>query len=171
MGKAVALRADYDAAKLRALARVSHDAGQTRRLLALAAVGGVTLQMVRDWVLKFNAGGPDGLIDGKAPGPEPLLNGEQQKAVAAMIDAGPIAAAHGVVRWRLVDLVQWVFEEFRVSVSQQTMSRIVRSLGYRKLSARPKHHAQADGAIAAFKKTSLPAWRKLPAKGASSPAT
>jgi transposase len=56
------------------------DAGQARRLLALAAVydgasrteaakiGGVTLQIVRDWVLKFNAHGPGGLIDRKRPG-------------------------------------------------------------------------------------------------------
>jgi len=34
----------------------------------------------------------------------------------------------------------------------QTLSREVRAMGYRKLSARPKHHAQAEGAIAAFKK-------------------
>ena len=70
----------YDAARLRRRRRESEDAGQTRRLLALAAIydgasrteaaaiGGVTLQMVRDWVLRFNARGPDGLIDRKAPG-------------------------------------------------------------------------------------------------------
>jgi hypothetical protein len=55
-----------------------------------------------------------------------------------------------VVRWRLVDLCQWVFEEFRVSVSVQTLSRQLRALGYRRLSARPRHHAQAEGAIEDF---------------------
>ena len=40
-------------------------------------------------------------------------------------------------------------------------------LGYRKLSARPRHHAQAPGAIEDFKKTSPPAWRRLPGKRAS----
>jgi len=33
-----------------------------------------------------------------------------------MIESGPIPAAHGVVRWRLVDLCQWIWEEFRISV-------------------------------------------------------
>jgi len=58
-------------------------------------------------------------------------------------------AVHGVVRWRLVDLAQWVWEEFRVSVSEDTVGRELRALGYRKLSARPRHHAQAPGAVEA----------------------
>ena len=77
----IPLRTDYDAARLRLAARESKDAGQTRRLLALAAiydgasrteaaaVGGVTLQIVRDWVLKLNAGGPEALVDYRGPGP------------------------------------------------------------------------------------------------------
>jgi Winged helix-turn helix len=44
---------------------------------------------------------------------------------------------HGVVRWRLIDLVQWIFEEFRITVAKQTLSRELRAMGYRKLSARP----------------------------------
>ena len=71
-----------------------------------------------------------------------------------MIESGPIPAIHGVVRWRIVDLCYWVFEEFRVSVSKQTLSRQLRAMGYRKLSARPRHHAQAEGAIEDFKKVS-----------------
>jgi len=65
----------------------------------------------------------------------------------------------GVVRWRLCDLVQWLWEESRVSVSMQTLSREMRAMGYRKLSARPKHHAQAEGAIEHFEKTSPRRWR------------
>jgi len=68
-----------------------------------------------------------------------------------MIEDGPIPAVHGVVRWRLVDLCQWTFEEFRLTISPQTMSRDVRALGYRMLSARPRHRAQAAGAIEDFK--------------------
>ena len=60
-------------------------------------------------------------------------------------------AIHGVVRWRLIDLCQWLWEEFRVSVARQTLSRELRTLGYRKLTARPRHHAQAAGAIEHFK--------------------
>ena len=52
---------------------------------------------------------------------------------------------HGVVRWRIVDLMQWLWEEFRLSVSKQTMSKELRAMGFRKLSARPRHHAKDDG--------------------------
>ena len=175
----VALRKDFDADGLRAAARKSRDGGQARRLLALAAIddgakrieaakiGGVTRQIVRDWVMRFNAQGPDGLIDRKAPGQTPRLTDAHRAALIRMIEDGPIPAANGVVRWRLIDLCQWTFEEFRVTISPQTMSREVRALGYRKLSARPRHHAQAAGAIEDFKKTSPPAWRKSRASGTS----
>ena len=65
-------------------------------------------------------------------------------------------------RWRLCDLAQWIWEEFRVSVSEQTLSREVRAMGYRKLAARPKHHAQDPQAIEDFKKVSPPQWQALP---------
>ena len=71
------------------------------------------------------------------------------------------------MRWRIVDLCQWVFEEFRVIVSEQTLSRELRAMGYRKLSARPRHHAQAEGAIEDFKKTSRRAWTRSRARKAS----
>ena len=174
----IPLRLDFDAPRVRALARRSKDAAQTRRLLALAAIyegasrteaaviGGVTLQFVRDWVLKFNAHGPDGLIDRKGPGPTPRLQAEHRAALAAIIETGPTPAAHGVVRWRLIDLCQWLWEEFRVSVAKPTLSRELRAMGYRKLSARPRHYAQMDGAVEDFKKTSPPAWKRLPARRA-----
>jgi transposase len=172
MAAAVRLRSDYDAGQLRGLAKGSSDAGQTRRLLALALIydggsrteaaklGGVGLQTVRDWVLAFNANGPAGLIDGKAPGNPPLLNDEQRHALQQIVDSGPIPAVHGVVRWRLIDLMQWLFEEFRISISKQTLSRELRAMSFRKLSARPRHHAQDPEVMAAFKKTSPPAWTR-----------
>jgi transposase len=179
MGQPLSLRPDYGAPDLRAAARRSKDAAQARRLLALAAIcdgasrteaarlGGVTLQIVRDWVLRFNAEGPDGLVDRKAPGQPPRLTDAHRAALAAVIEAGPIPAIHGVVRWRLIDLGQWLWEEFRVSISKQTLSREVRAMGYRKLSARPRHHAQAEGAIEHFKKASPPRWRTSPGTKAS----
>ena len=69
-----------------------------------------------------------------------------------------------VVRWRLVDLSQWIYEEFRITVAKHMLSRELRAMGYRKLSARPRHHAQAEGAIEDFKKSSQRAWMKLLAK-------
>jgi hypothetical protein len=72
-----------------------------------------------------------------------------------------------VVRWRLIDLAQWIWDEFALSISKQTLSRELRAMGYRKLTARPRHHAQDADAIPAFKKASLPGWRR---SGQHSPA-
>ena len=102
-------------------------------------------------MLRSNADGPNGLVDRRASSPKPLFTDAHRQALAAQVDHGPIPAAHGVVRRRLCDLGQWQWEEFCVSVSMQTLSREVRAMGYRKLSARPKHHAQAEGAIATLK--------------------
>src|SRR3954452_2561218 len=79
MAVAVPLRSDFEAAQLRALAKRARDPDQTRRLLARAAIydgasrteaaqiGCVTRQIVRDWVLRFNAHGPR--MDLRASGP------------------------------------------------------------------------------------------------------
>jgi transposase len=172
MAAPVRLRSDFDATQLRALAKRSRDPDQTRRLLTLAAIydgasrseaarmGTVGLQTVRDWVLRFNAQGPQGLVTGRAPGASSRLNHAQREALQRILDQGPIPAVHGVVRWRLIDLVQWLFDEFRIPISKQTLSRELRALGYRKLSARPRHHAKSEAAVAAFKKSSRPAWRR-----------
>ncbi len=177
----ISLRADFDASQLRLAAKKTKDGPQARRLLALATIydggtrteaaviGGVTLQIVRDWVLKFNADGSEGLLDRKAPGQPSRLNDAHRAALAAVIESGPTPAIHGVVRWRLVDLCQWLWEEHGVTVAKQTLSRELRAMNYRKLSARPRHHAQAGGAIEAFKKTSQPAWTRLRARRASTP--
>jgi transposase len=91
-----------DAVQLRVIARKAKDGPQARRLLALAAVyegatrieaakiGGVTLQIVRDWVMKFNAHGPDGLINKKAPGQPSKLKNIHRAALAKIIEEGPI---------------------------------------------------------------------------------
>jgi len=179
MSAPIPLRRDFDASQLRSLARKTKNGPQARRLLALAAIydgatrteaakiGGIGLQIVRDWVLRFNARGPDGLLDGKSPGQPSKLNDGQRQALARMIESGPIPAVHGVVRWRLIDLAHWIFEEFRITVAKQTLSRELRSMGYRKLSARPRHHAQAAGAIEDFKKAFPPVWRRSRARRAS----
>ncbi len=100
----VPLRGDFDAAPLRAVARKSKDGPQARRLLALAVIyegatrteaariGGVTLQVVRAWVLKFNTHGPEGLIDRKPPGRSSKLTSAHRAALATRLDEGPIPA-------------------------------------------------------------------------------
>ncbi len=172
MGAAIALREEYDAADLRQLAKTSQDVSQSRRLLALAEiyaggrrtdaarVGATDLQVIRDWVLRFNADGPAGLIDRKAPGKPPALNNAQRQALAAIVESGPIPAIHGVVRWRLVDLRHWIWQEFDVSMDERSVGRILRAMNFIKMTSRPQHHAQNEWALEDFKKTSPPVWRR-----------
>ena len=172
MAAAIGVRSDYTSGDLRRFARRCHDADQVRRVLAVAVIldggsrsaaarmAGVTLQIVRDWVLRFNVGGPEELAARKAPGKASILNDEQRARLAQQVEAGPIPAAHGVVRWRLVDLGQWIWDEFGLSVTRFTLGRELRAMGYRKLTARPRHHGQKPEDIADFKKALRPAWQK-----------
>lgn len=172
MTRAISLRMDYDGSPLRRRARKARDAAQVRRLLALASIydggsrqyaseiGGVRVQIVRDWVVRFNERGPDGLIDSNAPGARSKLNDVQRKALVQLVKSGPIPAVHGVVRWRRKDLVQWLFEEFRISIDETTVGRELKALGFAKLSARPRHYAQNELEGDVFKKTSPPLWQR-----------
>ncbi len=164
MGAAIALRGDYDSADLRRLAKKTKDAGQSRRLLVVAGIydgdtrteaarnGCVGVQVIRDWVLHFNADGPEGLIDGKACGQPPKLNDEQRKALAQMVKDGPVLEIHGVVRWRLKDLALWIYEEYHISLDETTVGRTLKALGFAKILARPHHYGQDEFAIEDFKK-------------------
>ena len=120
----IPLRVDFDAARLRAVARRTKNGPQARRLLALAAIydgatrteaasiGGVTVQIVRDWVVKLNTGSFEALVDYKGPGPQPILADTHRTALAQALEDGPMPAIHGVVRWRVIDLVQWLSDTF-----------------------------------------------------------
>ncbi len=110
--------------------------------------------------MKFNAHGPEGLIDRKPPGQPSKLTDVHRAALARRLDDGPILAVHGVVRWRLIDLIQWIWEEFRITISKQTLSRELRTMGYRKLSARPRHHEKSEAAVVAFKKSFPAVWTR-----------
>jgi len=149
---------------------------QTRRLLALAQiydgatrgaaarVGGVTVQIVRDWVERFNAQGPEGLLDVKAPGKRPKLNDDQRQELRRLVEKGPIPAIHGVVRWRLKDLARWIFQEHRISLDESTVGRELKAMGFAKLSARPRHYAQNELAKVFRKRSARSARPSLPAQ-------
>jgi transposase len=153
MRSGISLREDFDGERLRRRARQTKDA---------ARLGNVTLQIIGDWVIRVNERGLQGLVNGRAPGQQSRLNDQQRAARAQAIEREPTPYLDGIVRWRLCDLAEWLWEEFRVSVSEQTLSRELRAMGYRKLAARPKHHAQAPQAIEDFEKVSPPQWQKSP---------
>ena len=172
MGQAVAVRTDYTAGEVRRFAKRAKDAAQARRLLAIAAVlegasreeaaklGGMDRQTLRDWVIRFNEQGPEGLINIASPGAPGKLDHEHKAFLARLVEEGPIPAVHGVVRWRACDLIMQLQEEFGLSVSDDTVYRALKELGFSHVSARPKAYKQDVEAMDAFKKTLPHAWRK-----------
>lgn len=165
MARAIELFSDLDAADFRRAASLSRDAGQSRRLLALAAVaegrrreeaariGGMDRQTLRDWVHRFNADGVDGLIDRKAPGATCKLTAEQRAELAGLIETGPDPKTDGVVRWRRVDLREVIRQRFGVTYHERSVSRLLHELGFSHMSARPQHPGQDERVMTAFKKT------------------
>jgi transposase len=111
-------------------------------------------QTLRDWVHRFNADGPDGLLDGWSKGPESRLSAEQRAEIAELVETGPDRAIHGVVRWRRVDLQRVITERFGVAYHERTIGKLLKALGFSHISARPRHPAQDERTVEAFKKTS-----------------
>ena len=163
MPSAVRLREDYSAKELRALARRSKDANQSRRLLSLAAVrdgmdrgaaakiGGMDRQTLRDWVHRFNAFGPEGLFDNWTAGPKPRLSEEQRAQLAQIVEAGPDREKDGVVRWRRIDLKRVIAERFGVDFHPRYVGKLLKKLGFSHMSARPRHPAQDERIVEGFK--------------------
>ena len=184
MPEALAItRADHTASELREVATRSNDADATRRMLALALVlegykrgeagklCGMDRQTLRDWVLRYNAEGIAGLCNRIAAGPKPRLTPEQEATVAELVRKGPDLAKHGVVRWRRVDLARVIKTRFNVILAERSVGAMLRRLGFRRLSVRPRHPQQDPAAQEAHKKTS-PIWSKpqspsMPAKNRS----
>jgi transposase len=172
MGQAVAVRSDYTSGEVRQFAKQAKDAAQARRLLAIAAVldgasrteaakiGGMDRQTLRDWVIRFNDRGPAGLINIPSPGVPPKLDATHRAFLARIVEEGPIPAVHGVVRWRACDLIMRLHEEFGISVSDDTVYRALKDLGFSHVSARPKAYKQDPETLETFKKTSPHVWRK-----------
>lgn len=161
-------RTDFSAEALRAAARRTADTAQARRLLALALVldgssrtaaaraCGMDRQTLRDWVHRYNAEGITGLCDRARSGRPPQLSPAQLGELARLVEAGPDAVLHGVVRWRCVDLQGEIKQRFGVEITERHVGRLLRRLGFTRLSVRPRHPRADEAAQQAFKKTSPP---------------
>src|ERR1044071_7163318 len=166
MPAAVGLRPDWDAKRVRAAAREAKDADQVGRLLAIAAayegqdrttaakIGAMDPQRLRAWVRRFNEMGPEGVIDRKPAGAARRLDAEQEAELTALIEAGPEVARDGVVRWRCVDLQQLILTRWNITYHERTIGKLLRRLGFRHISARPRHLGQDPARIEEFKKIS-----------------
>ena len=164
------MRREFDAAGLRVESRRCRDAAAARRMLALALVlegasretaarhAGMDRQTLRDWVHRYNAEGLAGLHDRRRPGPKPRLTPEQEAELAAEVERGPDPERDGVVRWRRIDLKTLIETRFNVRVHERSVGKVLRRLGFTRLSVRPKHPSSDPAAQEAFKKP-LPSWR------------
>ncbi len=164
MSGAIKLRDDYGGEELRRLAAVARDGCQGRRLMALAAiydgknrtqaaaVGLMDRQTLRDWVIRFNEQGPEGLINKKPSGRPSKLTAEQRRELAQIIEKGPADYVPGLIRWRCVDLVPVVKERFGVECHLATIARILHEIGFSHISPRPQHPKQDEQAIEEYKK-------------------
>ena len=162
-------RLELSAGDLRREAKRCRDAAPARRMLALALVreghsraeaaqhAGMDRQTLRDWVHRYNGEGLAGLHDRSHPGPKPRLAPEPMAELESIVEQGPDPARDGIVRWRRVDLQALIKARFDVSLHERSVGKVLRRLGFARLSVRPKHPASDPEAQAAFKKAS-PSW-------------
>ena len=162
-------RMELTAQDLRVASSKTKDAKAARRMLSIALVlegmdrktaaesCGMDRQTLRDWVLRYNAEGLDGLTDRReGRGRKPKLDAGQKARLAEWVRNGPDPEKDGVVRWRCVDLQKRIEKEFKVVMHERTVGKQLAELGFRRLSVRPQHPKADEEAQAAFKKTSPP---------------
>ena len=164
MPSAVRLREDYSAEELRAsgpavegrqpepTASVAGCGPGWNGPGSAAKIGGMDRQTLRDWVHRFNASGPEGLIDNWTEGPKPRLSAEQLAEFAQIVEAGPDREKDGVVRWRRIDLKRVIAERFGVDFHERYVGKLLKKLGFSHMSARPRHPAQDERIVEAFQK-------------------
>lgn len=144
-------RHNESAGELRRLERLCRNVAQARRLLAIALVmdgqsrtdaataAGMDRPSLRDWVHRFNAEGPAGLVDKPRSGRPARLSDEQLQNLDAVVEAGPDLETDGVVRWRCVDRRRVIAEKYSIELCERSVGRILKERGFRHVSVRPQH--------------------------------
>ena len=174
-------RKELGAVELRREAGRCRDARAARRMLALALVlegasreeaaraAGMDRQTRRDWVHRDNEEGLPGLHDRRRPGPRSRLTPGQEAELATAVERGPDPERDGAVRWRRVDLQALIETRFAVRLHERSVGKVLRRLGFARLSVRPRHPKADEAAQAASKKAS-PSWsaRRFPSTPAAS---
>ena len=164
MGRAVTIRDDMSAKELRRLARLEDDGRVTCRLLALANAldgmsraqaarqAGMDRQTLRDWVVRFNREGVDGLRDRPRCGRPSFLDPGQLAVLKTTVLRGPDPKRDGRSSWTAKDLCHLVEQRFGVTYSENGMLGLLHGLELSWQKTRPIH-PQADlQAQAAYKK-------------------
>src|SRR3954469_7294018 len=165
-------RRELDAGGLRREAARCRDARAARRMLALALVlegasreeaaraAGMDRQTLRDWVHRYNAEGLPGLHDRHRSGRKPRLTAGQEAELATAVERGPDPDHDGGVRWRRVPLRALIEARFAVRLHERSVGKVLRRLGFTRLSVRPRHPKADEAAREAFKEASPIWWRE-----------
>ena len=122
------------------------DRGQAARL------AGMDRQTLRDWVIRFNAAGVEGLRDRPKSGRPSWLDEGQLATFKALVLRGPDPERDGVSSWRAKDLCRIVEARFGVRYAENGMLRLLHDLGLSWQKARPVHPEADLRAQARFKK-------------------
>ncbi len=163
---ALTIRTDLTSEDLRRLARGETDSRICRRLLALAMAldgvsreeaarqAGMDRQTLRDWIVRYNAEGVDGLRDRARPGRPPLLAEALEAELADLIAAGPDVERDGVVEYRVRHIRELALRHFGADYSRTGMQDRLHRMKLSFLTPRPLHPKTDAPAQEAFKKTS-----------------
>ncbi len=100
---------------------------------------GVDVQTLRDWVVRYNARGLDGLRDAARSGRPRKLDASQTAELVSKIEAGTDPDAGEPSRWTLATVQQWIKDRFDVDYTVEGVRQMLRRLGFRHLSPRPIH--------------------------------
>jgi transposase len=163
---ALAISQRLDAEALRAAAREEARGKVRSRILAIARLleggergataeqFGMSRNVLRIWVGRYNTAGLGGLLDRHAGGTPPLLTAAQQAVLKEKVLAGADLARDGIVAYRILDIRALAEREFGVRYSHGGMHRLLHALGCSWLVPRPRHPASAAAAQDDFKKNS-----------------
>ena len=162
---ALEIRKDRTPAVLRKLAKAETGTRVARRFLGIAnalsgmsrkeaaEAAGMDRQTLRDWVIRYNAHGPDGLYDCWGDGRPPRLEPEEQAELMRIVLKGPDPEADGLSAYTCEDLVRICETRFGKSFHPSSMGRILRRLGFSRQKARPSHPKKDPAEAEAFKKS------------------
>ena len=114
-------------------------------------------QTLCDWIHLYNAKGIEGLRNRPKGHARRALTPEQEKKLEAIVEQTPEGT---LIRWRRVDLKAVIEKEFGVTYHERSVGKILRRMGFVRLSVRPLHPESSLEEQEAFKKTSPPRSRK-----------
>ncbi len=162
---ALEIRKDRTPVVLRKLAKAEGDVRVARRLLAIAnaldgmdrkaaaEAAGMDRQTLRDWVIRYNEHGVDGLLDRWGGGRPPRLGPDELEELYAIVLAGPDPEKDGICAFTREDLVRICEQRFGKTMHCATMGRLLRSIGLSRQKARPSHPKKDPASQEAFKKS------------------